>query len=236
MIICGGIISLKEQWVRALNLLNKFGFSIILTELPGVGQNNIPYDSSCCTFFTEILNELDIQSDANCHILGLSFSGYIALRNSNTDHRIKAITMVGTPINSIYHDKIYFDNLPDITKQTIIYNINKQLDKKRINSNEELFYFFDENFPLPVNKNSNIKIFYLQSKYDEVIPQNEISYLRQNYYHFKQLTLPDTHGSPHYHKTVVLFIIWTVLNSMNKKPVTRTFIKLLINVSKVIKF
>ncbi|WP_350304968.1 alpha/beta hydrolase [Photorhabdus viridis] len=233
VIICGGIISLKEQWVNALSILHSLGLTVILTEMPSVGENSISFNAESFSMFSDILNSIDFPVGKRCHLLAMSFSGYIALKNSCTDNRINSITMVGAPIYDIYHNVKLFQNLPRITKDILINNINNNSHKK-ISTDDELFYFMNSEFT-SVNKiREDLRIFYLQSKYDEVIPSTETTHLKDKCSFFNNLCLPDVHGSPNYHKTVVFYIIWSVLKSMNKNALTRILLIAMISISKLI--
>ena len=43
LLVCGGIVSTKEQWAPALAGLGRLGFAGVVTELPGVGENTLRY-------------------------------------------------------------------------------------------------------------------------------------------------------------------------------------------------
>ena len=231
IIICGGIISLKEQWVNALKILHTFGFTVVLCELPGVGENAIPFDKTCFDFFSKILNVLNVKENARCHALAMSFSGYIALKNSGTDPRISSITMVGTPVISVYHDLSYYEKIPTITRETLIHNISRFYP--HINNADTLFEFLDSNFPAVNQIPENLNVFYVQSEFDEIIPASEADFLKDHCDRFSLFNLPDVHGSPNFHHSVVLFILWSILKSMHGNPSMIHFIKFLICISKM---
>ncbi|MER2472838.1 alpha/beta hydrolase [Photorhabdus laumondii] len=233
VIICGGIISLKEQWISALDIFHSLGFTVILTEMPCVGENEINFNIESFNMFSDILNVIDFSHENRCHLLAMSFSGYIALKNSCIDDRINAITMVGTPIYDLYHNVKAFKNLPKITKDVLINNINKN-NQEKIYTDDELFNLLHSKFS-PIEKaNKDLKVFYLQSKYDEIISLTETSHLENKCSFFNKLCLPDVHGSPNYHKTVVFYIIWSVLKSMNNKAYARTLLIAMIFTSRII--
>lgn len=230
IIICGGIISLKEQWIGAFDILKKTGSSVILTEMPGVGENTIPYNNSCFSFFSELIDEVYTPHLNQCHILGISFSGYIALKNSITDNRISSVVMIGTPINSAYQQHSYFDKLPGITKEIMIHNISKS--GADIHSYEQLYNYVREQFTPPAHIRDDLQVFYLQSEFDEVISSSEAHFLSENTMKFHLLSLPDVHGSPNFHRTVILFVLWSLLTAMKLRPLQRYLLKVFITVSK----
>ena len=44
LMVAGGIVSLKEQWAPVTLQAAALGMAIVVTELPGVGENTLPYD------------------------------------------------------------------------------------------------------------------------------------------------------------------------------------------------
>src|SRR5438445_5803861 len=43
LVIMGGIVSVKEQWAQLLPRFVKLGFATVVAEMPGVGENTLPY-------------------------------------------------------------------------------------------------------------------------------------------------------------------------------------------------
>ncbi|GAB7272520.1 hypothetical protein DZS_39160 [Dickeya ananatis] len=81
IIINGGIISLKEQWVNLVGLFERFDVTVVLTEMPGVGENQLPYNEQSFRMYSDVLDYLaQDRADIRCHIFGLSFSGFIAYK------------------------------------------------------------------------------------------------------------------------------------------------------------
>lgn len=213
VIICGGIISLKEQWIRALKVFNNLGCSVVIYEMPGVGENTYGYDNSNLKLFSKILDSIDLTDDCLCHVMGFSFSGYFALKDACVDTRITSITMIGTPLSEFFHDHSSFNRSPSITKKTLTHLVSKC--GCRVTSDESLFNFMDDYFsPIKIARD-DVNIFYLQSKLDEIISINEISHLEGKVKNFYLLSLPDKHGSPKYHKVVFLFVLWSLSKTIN---------------------
>lgn len=213
VIICGGIISLKEQWIKALKIFNKFGCSVLLYEMPGVGENTERYDNKELKLFSHLIDELDLSDDCFCHVIGISFSGYFALKDACTDIRITSITMIGTPLSDFFHDHLSFNRAPDLTKETLTHLVSNC--SHNVKSDESLFNFVDRYFPKLNITRSDITIYYLQSKFDEIISMSEISHFDNKIKKFYLLSLPDKHGSPRYHKVVFLFVVWSLSKTIN---------------------
>ncbi|KAA8998522.1 hypothetical protein FJU30_16100 [Affinibrenneria salicis] len=224
VIITGGIISLKEQWVKLVKIFSALKITVVLAEMPGVGQNSLSYGKASFRMYSDILDVVCKDNEnINCHLMALSFSGFIAYKNNLTDDRIKGITMVGTPLNALYHDKDIFDDLPKITQKTICYNI-----KKEIGNDGDIFDFMDENFHLTKDETTYSKIFYVQSLKDEIISCDEACFLKNLAKNSDVLSLNDEHGSPHYHKVVVSYCVWSVLNTLSKHKFIQILLKFFI--------
>ncbi|MFL7889545.1 alpha/beta hydrolase [Enterobacter pseudoroggenkampii] len=213
VIICGGIISLKEQWIRALKTFNKLGCSIVLYEMPGVGENREAYDNKSLNLFSHIIDSIGFADDEICHVVGISFSGYFALKDTCTDARIKSITMIGTPLVDFFHDRQSFDRSPEITKDILAYLISQKHPLK--DSQNSLYNFLDEHFPRINIIRNDIAIYYSQSKFDEVISANEVQALVKGFDDIYLLLLPDEHGSPKFYKVVFMFVLWSISKTIN---------------------
>ncbi|WP_148242955.1 alpha/beta hydrolase [Enterobacter asburiae] len=213
VIICGGIISLKEQWIRALKTFNKLGCSVVLYEMPGVGENGEAYDNKSLNLFSHVIDSIDFDDDGICHVVGISFSGYFALKDACTDARIKSITMTGTPLVDFFHDRHSFDRSPEITKDILSYLISKNHYLK--DSHTSLYNFLDEYFPRINVVRNDIAIYYSQSKFDEVISANEALELTRSFNDVYLLLLPDEHGSPNFYKVVFMFVLWSLSKTIN---------------------
>ncbi|AUH01197.1 hypothetical protein PCO86_13745 [Pectobacteriaceae bacterium CE70] len=235
IIISGGIISLKEQWVNIINLFDKFDFTIVLAEMPGVGENKLPYGDKSFSMYSDILDYLGSeQGTCHCHIIGLSFSGFIAYKNSIIDSRISGLTMVGTPFDTLYHDADVYNKLPYVTRLVIEHNIINTIPK--VTDAAQVFNYLDSTFTIDASEvNNNVKLYYVQSLMDEVIPNVEAGFIKKISRHHNILSLRDVHGSPHYNKTVKVYILWSILDSFRISPLFRLVTKCGIRILRFLK-
>ncbi|MBP2837626.1 MULTISPECIES: alpha/beta hydrolase [Dickeya] len=215
IIINGGIISLKEQWVNLVGLFERFDVTVVLTEMPGVGENQLPYNEQSFRMYSDVLDYLaQDRADIRCHIFGLSFSGFIAYKNSLTDNRIVGITMAGTPLDSLYHDREVYRRLPYVTRLVIGHNVGKT--HPELDDDDKIFQYLDSTFVMhPGDINHGVRLYYVQSLRDEVIPNMEADTIRRLSNRTHILSLDDVHGSPSYGKTVRVYLLWSLLNSLN---------------------
>lgn len=174
--------------------------------------------------FTSIMNEIEWTGERSCHILGFSLSRYLALRNSLYEKRIDAITMLSTPIYNFFQDFKVYSGIPKITRFIIKKNIEKV--NHELKTENEIFDKLKGVFPPILKIRDDLKIFYIESKYDEVIPSVEKELLEEKCRDIKVIYLPDVHGAPSYHKTVVLFILWSVFKTRNVRRMLRAFLVL----------
>ncbi|WP_192456839.1 alpha/beta hydrolase [Musicola keenii] len=214
VIINGGIISLKEQWVHLVGLFERFDVTVVLTEMPGVGENQLPYSEQSFRMYSDVLDYLaQDRPDIRCHIFGLSFSGFIAYKNSLTDSRIQGITMAGTPLDSLYHDRDVYRRLPYVTRLVIRQNVGKT--HPELDDDDKVFRYLDTTFVLRQGDiNHSVRLYYVQSLRDEVIPNAEADTIRRLSRHNHVLSLDDVHGSPGYGKTVRVYLLWSLLDSL----------------------
>ncbi|MEI7065698.1 alpha/beta hydrolase [Dickeya chrysanthemi] len=214
VIINGGIISLKEQWVHLVGVFERFDVTVVLTEMPGVGENQLPYNEQSFRMYSDVLDYLaQDRSDIRCHIFGLSFSGFIAYKNSLTDSRIVGITMAGTPLDSLYHDREVYRRLPYVTRLVIGHNVGKT--HPELDNDDKVFGYLNETFVMHQEDiNHSVRLYYVQSLRDEVIPNLEADTIRRLSRQNHILSLDDVHGSPGYGKTVRVYLLWSLLNSL----------------------
>lgn len=95
LLALGGIVSVKEQWAPLLTRLGKLGLAGVVTEMPGVGQNEQQYTPQSWRMLSAILDAVAGQADVdNTFAMALSFSGHLALRCAANDERIRGIATV----------------------------------------------------------------------------------------------------------------------------------------------
>jgi esterase FrsA len=192
LIVIGGIVSIKEQW-RALLLLGpRLGYTTALAECPGVGENPLIYGQDSAAFLSAIIDHYtDKVLSGNVVILGLSFGGHLAIRAALTDNRIKKIITVGAPIYELFSNQHWWDQVPNITKETLAHL-----------ARQDQSVLFDAIRAAAIHEEElarlTIPLTYVLSERDEIIPPAEGNLLRRNVSNLTLVSFDDVHGAPNY--------------------------------------
>jgi esterase FrsA len=193
LIVMGGIVSIKEQWYKFLEVGPKLGFSVIVTEFPKVGENTIPFRVDSYRMIQEILDHFQNEVDVNhTYYVGMSFGGQLGIQCALQDSRIKGIVTVGAPLYEFYHlEDQDWQNIPYVTRKTLSYVCELTEDELR----KEFV-----NFRINVHdlKRLKIPITYVFSLQDEIIPITELAFIKQYINNLDLITFDDVHGSPNY--------------------------------------
>lgn len=211
LVVCGGIISLKEQWQRFLLQAQRLKLCIVTSEMPGVGENTMCYTPQSWTLFPQILDLLEGRADTRqCHLMAMSFSGHLALQAAAVDTRIRGITTVGAPIASFFHQ---YSNatVPKVTQRTLSHLTGLT---------QELLFIQIRNWQIDPGKmpRLTIPVHYLQSEYDEIISSSESHVLNEISSNVHIYKLPDVHGSPN---NMHLVAPWAIASIMSTFPARR---------------
>ena len=206
LVVCGGIVSIKEQWQRFLLLAARIKLCVVVTEMPGVGENNLRYTPQSWAMFPQLIDAVQGRADTRqCHLMALSFSGHLAMHAAARDPRIRGITTVGAPVASFFR-QYNTRSVPRVTRQTLSYltglsgeSLFKQMPDWQITQ---------ENLP-PLT----IPVHYLQSQFDEIIPLSEVNSLKKVARDMRLYQLADVHGSPNYMHLVAPWALSSILSS-----------------------
>lgn len=205
LIVSGGIVTVKEQWAATLAAVRRLGMAGIVTEMPGVGENTLPYDKDGWRMLSGLLDHVSDRADvADSYALALSFSGHLALRCALEDDRIKAVLTAGAPINGFFTDKDWQENLPRITLDTLAHLMGKKPDAAL----DELRQWALRPEQLGALA---IPVRYVACERDEIIPASDIEMLRQNVRDIEILSHDDVHGAPAYAAQTQLWLIRSLL-------------------------
>lgn len=99
LVVLGGIVSVKEQWAPVLARAGALGLAVVVTEMPGVGENTLPYRSDSPRMLSAVLDAVSGRADtARTSVIALSFGGHLALRCALSDERIRGVATVGAPL------------------------------------------------------------------------------------------------------------------------------------------
>jgi|GEM_PF-6325410 len=211
LIVMGGIVSIKEQWIEFLKFGKKFGYTVILAEFPRVGENTLFFHRNSYKMIDSILNHFKGCINTNeVYYVGMSFGGQLGVQQACSDNRIKGIVTVGAPLSCFYSINDYeWEKLPNITKETLSYITG--LEKRTLLKSLNTLAINVEKF-----KNFSIPITYIQSVYDEIIPYEEGEFLKKNVRKLNLVKFLDIHGSPNYMKELKLIIMLNVLKQSKK--------------------
>lgn len=206
LVVCGGIVSIKEQWQRFLMLAERLKLCVVVTEMPGVGENTLRYTPAAWTLFSQILDALEGRADTRqCHLMAMSFSGHLALRAAAGDARIRGITTVGAPVASFFR-QYSVTTVPKVTQRTLSHLTGL--------TQETLFIQIrDWQIDASAMPRLTIPVHYLQSEYDEIIPSSEVLALNEIAADVRIYRLSDVHGSPNHMYLVAPWALASILSS-----------------------
>lgn len=209
LFVIGGIVSTKEQWHIFLQVAEQLGVNVVVTEMPGVGENDMIYHPESYTMISAILDDIAPFSD-KVHVVGMSFGGHMAIQAATEDERIVGISTVGAPLHHFFLDEKWWQTVPSITKHTLAHLCQK--------TPEELQTCLAE-FALSSEQLSSLKtpVYYIQSSQDEIIPNDEVDFLTESVRKAYIKQFNDIHGSPNHMPIIRSYIPFTALKTLNIK-------------------
>ncbi|MFC0562520.1 alpha/beta fold hydrolase [Halalkalibacter alkalisediminis] len=226
LLVLGGIVSVKEQWKVFLEVGKRLGFSVIITECPGVGENSGIYDAASYKMLGQILDSFSLKVNVNhTFIVGMSFGGHLAIKQALEDDRIKGITTVGAPLHSFF--KEYSDiDVPFLTQTTLAHVMGKNLGDVA----DTLSSFALSQAEL---RALHIPLTYVFSRKDEIIPVREKEFLLENGQNIRLYEFDDVHGSPNHLDMIQKIVPLSVLKqSESKKFIIRLGLALMLTLNK----
>lgn len=210
LLIMGGIVSIKEQWAQGLVPLRRLGMASIAIEMPGVGENTLPYDADSWQMLSAVLDAVaDRAKVSETYALAASFSGHMALRCAHRDSRIRGVVTVGAPVSEFFTDRAWQRGLPRITADTLANLTGMSFDQLAYSlpswrlTEQELAAL-------------GIPVCYLASRRDEIIPARDVGYLKRHLPHLHLVENDDVHASPRHRAEVRL---WTVLSVLRVREI-----------------
>jgi esterase FrsA len=221
LLVSGGIVSIKEQWVAFLEKANTLGMAVAVTEMPGVGENTWPYGSDAWKMFSILLDRLSPMADVtNTFVVAFSFSGHMAIQCALADNRIKGISTVGAPIHHFFTDQTWWNKIPLTTKSTLAHLLRVEIDN--------LFPVISSMALAPSQlKSLSIPLNYIFSRRDEIIPTAEKSFLQQYSPKLKLKEFNDVHGSPNHLQEMQLWIPLSILSQRSNLAIKTIILRLL---------
>jgi esterase FrsA len=205
VLMCGGIVSTKEQWAPALAAVTRFGMAGVVTEMPGVGENGLRYDADSWRMLPRILDAVaDRAQVSSTYAMALSFSGHLALRAAAEDRRIRGVVTVGVPVSAFFTDPGRCGRLPGITAGALGHVTGAPAEAlpgllAPLALSPDLIASLD----LPIACIASLR--------DEIVPMEDVRLLRT---HARRLWLTehdDVHGSPRHTAETRLWALLSVL-------------------------
>lgn len=191
LLVMGGIVSVKEQWAPLLPRLARLGYAAVATEMPGVGENTLRYQADSWRLLPFLMDRLAGRARVtDTSVLGLSFSGHLALRAAAADPRIRAVNTVGAPVAGFFSDPVWWPKVPGITVETLC-RLTGAADRDGLRA-------LLADFPLgpDVLGAVDIPVGYVASSRDEIIPPTERQLLGCALPRVRFKEFDDVHGSP----------------------------------------
>jgi hypothetical protein len=203
LLMCGGIISLKEQWAPVLLQLAEYGLAGVVTEMPGVGENPLRYGPDSPALIGAVLDAVaGVADTARTYALALSFSGNLALHASLTDPRLRGVIGAGLPVHDFFTDRDWRPGIPRITVETTAALAGTTPER-----------VFDELRPLALTHDQlravPVPVAHVTSARDEIVPPSDTERLRRGLRSLRLRVHDDVHGSPSHLAETRL---WTVLS------------------------
>jgi esterase FrsA len=219
IVVMGGIVSVKEQWAPILARADALGVALAVTEMPGVGENTLPYRADSHRMLTALLDTVADRADVRrtCAI-ALSFGGHLALRAALVDERVRGVATVGAPLRHFFLDRDWQRRVPDTTVLTLAHLIGcapgDVFDTVR-----EWALTEDELGRL------DIPVTYAAALRDDIVPLTETAeLLRDRRARREVLLLDDEHGAPAELARVRVALLRAALRAVGAHPVRRALL------------
>ncbi|TCO62328.1 alpha/beta hydrolase [Actinocrispum wychmicini] len=223
LVIMGGLVSIKEQWAPVLRQVRRLGMAGVVTEMPGVGENELRYDRDSWQMLSRVLDAVGNQADVTrTYTLAMSFSGHMALRCAVSDNRIKGIVMAGAPVAEFFTDTAWQRDLPRVTVDTLAHMSGTKLKDMR-----------DWALTQAELSSLDIPVACVVSRRDEIIPAGDVERIRQWVRRVEFLDHDDVHGSPGHVVETRLWSIASLLRMRGGNPLRRAAINALVGVERL---
>lgn len=214
LVMCGGIVSIKEQWGPALTAITRLGLAGVVVELPGVGENPLRYDADSGQLFSAVLDEIAGRADVSaCYLLAFSFSGHAALRCALADRRIRGVVTAGAPVSQFFRDHEWQAGLPRITVDTLEHLTGTPVG--------ELASWALTEHELA---SLDIPVGYAASARDEIIPAADPALVAAHVRDADLVVHDDVHGSPGFIAPTRLWAVHTILRMRGGRPAHRAVV------------
>jgi esterase FrsA len=203
----------------------RFGVDVIVTEAPGVGENELVWDRNASSMITTLLDAVGVTEDSGgCFIVAMSFGGTLALRAAAADSRIRGVSTVGAPITGFFTNERWWSKVPETTRRTLGRILDADDSISTFQAMAELGLTPDE------IERIRSPIWYVKSNRDEIIPPDEMEPLLNSGRKLHVLMTNDVHGSPKWAAAVRMFIGYSILNTLMPNSAQGLFLRAALSV------
>jgi len=205
LLVMGGIVSIKEQWAPVLLQAHRLGFAGVVTEMPGVGENTLPYRADGRRMLTGLLDAVAGRADTGrTYAVALSFSGHLALDAAADDDRIRGVITVGAPVARVFADPEWQRGLPRVTRDTLAHISGVPVDALAAHLRP---------YELGGDRLAAVRVpvAYTASRRDEIIPAEDVARLERCVADTRVVANDDVHGSPRHTTETRLWIVRSLL-------------------------
>jgi hypothetical protein len=223
LLVMGGFLTLKEQWAPALPVFARLGMAAVALEMPGVGENPLPYDGDSWRFLSGVLDALADRADVTrTYALAMSFSGHLALRCAMDDDRIRGVLTVGAPVREFFTDAVWRKSLPQVTVDTLAHLTGEGPPAM-------------SGWALPEDGLAELDaaVAYVASSRDEVIPPADPDLLRARVPRLRLLRHDDVHGSPRHVEETKLWLGLELLRMRGVRGPMTVLLSLMLGVERL---
>lgn len=190
LLVTGGIVSVKEQWAPLAARARALRAAVVVTEMPGVGENTLPYTRESWRMFPALLDSLTGRADTgHAYALALSFSGHLAIRAALADDRVRGIMTVGAPITEFFTGRTPWPALPRTTTKTLEHLLGLPGDQARD-------HLRDWALSPAELAGLRVPLRYVACERDEIIPREERAVLDRHVPDVDIVSFDDVHGAP----------------------------------------
>ncbi|GAB5905394.1 alpha/beta hydrolase family protein [Mycobacteroides chelonae] len=190
LVVCGGIVSIKEQWFTLFGLGRRLGLAVLLTELPGVGEHDVAYGVDAPERFSALLDSVaGRQPFQSAFAMAMSFGGTVALKAAARDSRIGGLLSVGPPIRHFFQDREWWPRVPQTTKDALA--VTTRMSEQALP--EALAPLALEDSELAA---IDAPVTAVASLRDEILPTADPLLLRAKVPSARVVAYDDVHGSP----------------------------------------
>ncbi|WP_424187569.1 alpha/beta fold hydrolase [Actinokineospora sp. G85] len=203
LLIIGGIVSIKEQWGQFLVAAGKLGMAVVVTEMPGVGENPLRYRPDSHRMLAAVADAVaEITPVTDVYSVAMSFGGTMALGWAARDPRVKGVLTVGAPIRPFFTDAAWWPGVPETTKRTLAHvtgrpDIDDALPAYALTRDELA--------------DVRARVGYVVSRRDEIVPAADSTLLAAAVPDLALLAFDDVHGSPAHLTDTKLWITRSLL-------------------------